>query len=76
MLSPGNTNQRRDKQAKLKLYSIQAVDEYWIVNLNQQTVEVYRRENAVLKLAFTLYQQDELSSPILAGFSCLVNKFF
>lgn len=76
VLSPGNTNERRDREAKLKLYSIQGVDEYWIVNLKEQTVKVYRRENAVLKLVATLYQQDELTSPILAGFSCLVHKFF
>ena len=76
VLSAGNTNQRRDREAKLKLYSVQGVHEYWIVNLKEQTVEVYRRENAVLKLVATLYQQDELTSPILAGFSCLVSKLF
>lgn len=76
VLSPGRTNERRDKEAKLKLYSVQGVSEYWIVNLLEQSVEVYRRENAVLKLVATLYRQDELTSPILTGFSCAVNKFF
>jgi Uma2 family endonuclease len=76
VLSPGRTNERRDKEAKLKLYSVQGVSEYWIVNLLEQSVEVYRRENAVLKLMATLYRQDELTSPILNGFSCMVNKFF
>ena len=76
VLSPGKTNERRDKEAKLKLYSVQGVHEYWIVNLKEQTVEVYRRENASLKLVATLYSQDELTSPILLGFSCLINKSF
>jgi Uma2 family endonuclease len=76
VLSPGRTNERRDKEAKLKLYSVQGVSEYWIVNLLEQSVEVYRRENAVLKLMATLYRQDELTSSILNGFSCIVNKFF
>lgn len=76
VLSPGKKNEKRERVAKLKLYSVQGVHEYWIVNLKEQTVEVYRRENAVLKLVATLYHQDELTSPILPGFSCLVNKFF
>lgn len=76
VLSPGKANERRDREAKLKLYSVQGVHEYWIVNLKDQTVEIYRRQNAVLKLIVTLYQQDELTSPILPGFSCLVSKFF
>ncbi|GAC1457852.1 MAG: Uma2 family endonuclease [Chamaesiphon sp.] len=76
ILSPGRTNERRDREAKLKLYSVQGVYEYWIVNLKEQTVEVYHRENAILKLVMTLYPQDELTSSILPGFNCVVSKFF
>ncbi|KAM3097421.1 Uma2 family endonuclease [Phormidesmis sp. 146-35] len=76
VLSPGATNERRDREAKLKLYSVQGVYEYWIVSWQEQTVEVYRRENAALKLVATLYQNDRLSSPNLPGFSCLVSQFF
>lgn len=76
VLSPGTANERRDQEAKLKLYSVRGVLEYWIVNFQEQAVEVYRRENAALKLAATLYPQDELTSPVLPGFSCLIHKFF
>jgi Uma2 family endonuclease len=76
VLSPGKTNERRDREAKLKLYSVQGVYEYWIVNLQDQSVEVYRRETAVLKLVATLYRSDELTSPILDGFKCLILQFF
>jgi Uma2 family endonuclease len=76
VLSPGKTNERRDREAKLKLYSVRGVLEYWIVNVQTQSVEVYQRENAVLKLVGTLYPQDELTSPILPGFSCLVSQLF
>lgn len=76
VLSPGKTNERRDREAKLKLYSVRGVLEYWIVNFKEQTVEVYRRENAVLTLVATLYRQDQLTSPVLPGFSYLVSKFF
>ena len=76
VLSPGKTNEARDREAKLKLYSVRGVLEYWIVNFREQSVELYRRENAALKLVVTLYSQDELTSPILPGFSCLVSQLF
>ena len=76
VLSPSKTNERRDRDAKLKLYSMQGVVEYWIVNLREKSVEVYRRESAALRLIATLYQQDELASPLLPGLKCLVSTFF
>lgn len=76
VLSSGKPNERRDCEAKLKLYSVRGVLEYWIVNFQEQSVEVYRREQAILTLAATLYSQDELTSPILPGFSCSVSQFF
>ena len=76
VLSPGEKNEKRDKETKLKLYSVQGVQEYWICDSIQKKVEVYRREQAVLKLAATLFSQDELTSPLLSGFNCLVSKLF
>ncbi|NJO40234.1 MAG: Uma2 family endonuclease [Cyanobacteria bacterium CRU_2_1] len=76
VLSPGKTNENRDREAKLKLYSVRGVLEYWIVNWQEQSVEVCRRENAMLKLVATLYSQDEITSPILPSFSCLVSRLF
>jgi Uma2 family endonuclease len=43
VLSPGATNERRDRQLKLKLYSRQGVHEYWIVDWRNRTVQVFRR---------------------------------
>jgi Uma2 family endonuclease len=76
VLSPGQANQTRDRETKLKLYSIQGVHEYWIVDPQAQSVEIYRREQAVLKLVATLYVQDELTSPLLPGFLCQVSQLF
>ena len=75
VLSEGEKNEKRDREAKLKLYSVQGVQEYWIVAPKERKVEVYRRERAILKLAATLFSQDELISPLLPGFSCLVVDF-
>jgi Uma2 family endonuclease len=76
VLSPGATNERRDREAKLKLYSSRGVQEYWIVSWQQRQIEVYRREQAALRLVATLYAQDELASPLLSGFSCRVEQLF
>jgi Uma2 family endonuclease len=76
ILSPGATNERRDREVKLKLYSAQGVQEYWIVNYQLQQLELYRRESQILKLVATLFVQDTLTSPLLPGFSCVVGAFF
>ena len=76
VLSPGKTNQERDREVKLNLYSRRGVDEYWIVSWMQRFVEVYRREDAALKLVATLRDTDTLTSPLLPGSSCLVSKLF
>jgi Uma2 family endonuclease len=76
VISPGEENQRRDREVKLKLYSLRGVQEYWVVNGRLQQVEVYRRERATLGLMATLFTNDELSSPLLPGFICPVSRLF
>jgi Uma2 family endonuclease len=76
VLSPGKENERRDKEAKLKLYSVQGVREYWIVDRLTKQVEVYRRERAQLILVATLLGNDEITSPLLPGFCCSISCFF
>lgn len=76
VLSAGNTNERRDKEAKLKLYSIKGVREYWIVDWRLRQIEIFRRENAQLVLVATLIENDEITSPILPGFSCNIQQFW
>jgi len=76
VLSAGVTNERRDRDAKLKLYSRQGVQEYWIADWRLKTLEIYRRENAQLKLQMTLLVTDMLTSPLLPGFSCSVDRLF
>ncbi len=76
VLSPGTQNERRDREAKLKLYSERGVQEYWILDWRSQQLEVYRRQNALLKLVYTLFATDTLTSPLLPGFSCSVERLF
>ncbi len=76
VLSPGKDNERRDKETKLKLYSIHGVQEYWIIDRFKQQVEIYRRENQKLALVATLSQSDQITSPLLPQFTCLVSIIF
>lgn len=76
VLSPGEINERRDKEVKRKLYASQGVREYWIANWQLQQIQVYRRETAILVLVATLFANDELTSPLLPAFSCSVAGLF
>ncbi|MFN8457436.1 MAG: Uma2 family endonuclease [Anaerolineae bacterium] len=76
VLSYGSINISRDKEIKRKLYSIRGVSEYWIVDWQQQMVEIYRREAGALQLAATLRPDDELTSPLLPDFKLKINQIF
>lgn len=76
VLSPGELNEQRDKEVKLKLYSLHGVQEYWIVNWQLKTLEVYRRSNAQLQLVATLLEGDTLTSALLPGFSMAIAPIF
>src|SRR5258708_27679146 len=75
MLSPGAENERRDREAKLKLYSRRGVGEYWIADWRTRTVAVYRRTGDQLNLVATLTDGDVLTSPKLPEFSATIAEF-
>ncbi len=76
VLSAGSQNERRDREVKLRLYSLKGVLEYWIVNWRLQQLEVYRRDAGQLRLVGTFLPEDEITSPLLPGFTCQVAQFF
>ncbi len=76
VLLPDSANEKRDRQVKLKLYSRHGAEEYWVVNWQERRLEIYRREEAVLRLYKTLNENDILQSPLLPGFSCKVGQVF
>ena len=76
VLSPGAENERRDREAKLKLYESRGVREYWLVDWRLQQIEVYRRDQALLQLVATLFAEDVLTSALLPGFACPVAQLF
>ena len=76
ILSPGSSNQKRDREIKLNLYSAREVSEYWIVDPENRSVELYRRVAQALELAGNLMSADRIESPALRGFSVPVEDFF
>ena len=66
VLSVGSKNGQRDREVKLKLYSLYGVREYWIAGWRMKTIEVYRRQDAQLKMVATLTAQDLLRLPNFA----------
>lgn len=76
VLSPGSTNERRDRVAKLKLYALRGVQEYWLADWRLRTVEVHRRREGTLQLVGVFQAEEELSSPLLPGFRVKVAECF
>ena len=67
VLSPGSANEKRDREAKLKLYSRRGVDEYWIIDWRRRNMQVFRREDARLVLTATLAELLPMSSDDALG---------
>lgn len=76
VLAQGTKNEQRDREMKLKLYGERGVLEYWMINWRSPQVEVYRRQDASSQLVCTLFPGDEITSPLLPGFSCAVARLF
>jgi Uma2 family endonuclease len=76
VLSLGADHERRDRELMLKLYSERGVQEYWIIDWRKQQLEVYCREQQLLRLMNTLFPQDQLTSPLLSGFTYQVSQLF
>ena len=76
VLSPGSTNESRDRETKLKLYSRRGVFEYWIADWRARQVEVHRRSDGALQLAATLREGDALTSPLLPGYQQSSDELF
>jgi Uma2 family endonuclease len=76
VLSPGATNERRDRDLKLKLYAREGVEEYWLIDWRAHTVEVYRRADDSFEQVAVLTDADELTSPLLPGFASPVSELW
>jgi Uma2 family endonuclease len=76
IISPGKENARRDREVKRQVYGKHGVKEYWIADPEKRALEIYHLERHTLKLVATLMDEDEITTPILPGFSCKANQIF
>ncbi|HMJ27064.1 MAG TPA: Uma2 family endonuclease [Pyrinomonadaceae bacterium] len=76
ILSPGRENVARDRIAKRQLYAKYGVNEYWIVDSENRSIEIYRQAANTLEFATILRNDDSVTSPLLSGFKCPVAKIF
>jgi len=60
---------RVDRSIKLKLYGKFGVQEYWIIDPEGPSAEIYRRGEEGLDLVAKLSATDALNSPMFPGFS-------
>jgi Uma2 family endonuclease len=74
IVSPGKANSERDREIKLELYGRYAVQEYWIADWRAATLEIYETDGSALVLARTLVAGDTLTSKLLNGFACPVER--
>jgi Uma2 family endonuclease len=76
VLSPGAENRRRDLSVKRQLYAKYGVAEYWVVDAENTSVEIYRSAGQRLELFATLIDEDAITSPMLPGFALPVSAVF
>ena len=76
VMSPGKENRERDLLVKRQLYGKYGVEEYWVVDPENRTVEIYRLLQRSLEKVVTFADQDTLTSPILPGFELYVHTIF
>ncbi len=74
ILSP--TTAANDRGPKMKAYARFGVRQYWIVDPDRKTIEVYRLVEAGYQLVQMFGEQETLTSSLLPGFSLLVGRLF
>jgi len=76
IVSPGADNERRDRLVKRQLYGKHGVKEYWIVDFQNRTIEVYLLQGQMLQFQSVLTEKDELTSSVLPGYRGKVETLF
>jgi Uma2 family endonuclease len=76
IVSPGEDNARRDRVTKRQIYGRFGVFEYWIIDPEQQAVEVYQLDEGVLELQTIIPRSDQLISTVLPNFVCRASDIF
>lgn len=65
-----------DLKVKFKVYAKQRVKEYWIVDPNDQSIEVYQGEEGNFKQLQRIEKEGKVESKVLSGFEVDMNDIF
>lgn len=76
IVSPGSENARRDRVHKRQLYSRFGVYEYWVIDPEARSVEVFRRQHRALELIEVLDDTAELTTPLFSEWKMKVSELF
>ena len=76
IISPGKENRERDLTVKRQLYAKFGVQEYWIVDSENQCVLIYRLQGSTLEEIAKLSAEDEIITALLPGFQLEVHSVF
>jgi Uma2 family endonuclease len=76
ILSPGKQNRERDLLIKRQLYSRYGVEEYWIVDPENRSIEIYRLLEQSLARVSAARDDETLKSAILPGLELEVQSIF
>jgi Uma2 family endonuclease len=74
IISP--SSMKTDRGAKFKLYERMAVTEYWIVDVKNQSIEVYQHQATSYELVSFAVEKGAVESAVLTGFSVDVAGLF
>ena len=74
IISPSSI--RTDRGKKFKLYERMSVAEYWIVDINNRSVEVYQRQESGYELVSFAAEKGEVESLVLTGLRIEVGALF
>ena len=76
IISPGSENRSRDLQTKRRLYGKYGVKEYWVVDVDNRSVLIFRLRREGLEEVSLLRNDDNISSPFLPGLELKLGAVF
>jgi Uma2 family endonuclease len=76
IISPGKENRECDLTFKRQLYAKYGVQEYWIVDSENQCVLIYRLQGSILKEIAKLSVEEEITTSLLPRFQLKVHSVF
>lgn len=76
ILSPGKENRERDLTFKRQLYAKYGIEEYWIVDTENQCALIYHLQGSILEEIAKLAVEDEITTPLLPRFQLKVHSVF